>query len=164
VQEQLGRLMVGAAAGAWDTPAPARRQLDRETVALLAQVPMFAALSRRQLGRVAGIAAAKRYAAGTPLVRFGEPGDAFYVILAGEARVDVPDRQIALGAGDFFGEVALLDGKPRAATVTAVSEVLVLVIARAKFLGLLEDEPKVALAIMATLAGRLRETQETVSR
>jgi CRP/FNR family cyclic AMP-dependent transcriptional regulator len=163
VQEQLGRLMVGAAAGAWDTPATSPRQLDRETVALLAQVPMLAPLSRRHLSRVAGTATAVRFAADIPLVRLGEPADAFYVILAGNARVDVSGRQIALEAGDFFGEMALLDGQPRTATVTAVSDVLALVLRRKKFLALLEAEPRVALAIMATMARRLRTAEGAVS-
>jgi CRP/FNR family transcriptional regulator, cyclic AMP receptor protein len=158
VQEPLGRLMVEAAAGAWSTPATPPRQIDRETAALLAQVPLFAMLSRRHLARIGSLATAKRCAASSPLVRVGKPGDAFYVILSGTARVDLPGRQIALEAGDFFGEMALLDGKPRSATVTAVTEVLVLMIARAKFLRLLEDEPKVALAMMATLTRRLRDT------
>ena len=55
MQEQLGRLMVEAAAGAWDTPTTSPRQLDRDTVALLAQVPLFASLSRRHLGRIGSI-------------------------------------------------------------------------------------------------------------
>jgi CPA1 family monovalent cation:H+ antiporter len=155
--------MVGAAAGAWDTPARTPRKFDRETAELLAQVPMFAMLSRRHLGRIAGIAAAKRFAANSPMVRVGERSDGFYVILAGDARVDVPGRHIALEAGDFFGEMALLDGEPRAATVTAITEVLVLTIARAKFLRLLEAEPKVALAIMATLTRRLRAAHAAAS-
>ena len=155
--------MVEAAAGAWGTPATPPRQIDRETAALLSQVPLFATLSRRHLGRIGSIATAKRFPAQTPLVRVGKPGDAFYVILSGRARVDLPGRKIALEAGDFFGEMALLDGKPRAATVTAVSEVLVLMIARAKFLRLLEDEPKVTLAMMATLTRRLRDTQAAMN-
>lgn len=158
MQEQLGRLMVEAAAGAWSTPAPSSGQIDRETAALLAQVPLFAGLSRRHLGRVGSLATAKRRPANSPLVREGRPGDAFYVILSGSARVELPGRQVPLEAGDFFGEMALLDGKPRSATVTAVTEVLVLMISRTKFVGLLEAEPKVAIAMMATLTRRLRDT------
>ena len=156
MQEQLGRLMVEAAAGAWDTPTTSPRQLDRETVALLAQVPLFASLSHRHLGQIGSIATAKRYAANSQLVCVGTPGDAFYVILSGNARVDVPGRSITVEAGDFFGEMALLDGEPRSATVTAHTEVLALMIERAKFLKLLQAEPKVALAIMTTLTRRLR--------
>jgi CRP/FNR family cyclic AMP-dependent transcriptional regulator len=163
VQEPLARLMVEAAAGAWSTPATSPRQIDDATVELLGQVPLFATLSRRHVRRIASVADAKRYAASRPLVRAGKPADAFYVILAGNARVDLPGRDITLEAGDFFGEMALIDGEPRSATVTAVSEVLVLTIPRARFLKLLEAEPKVALGIMATLTRRLRAEQTAMS-
>ena len=119
----LTRLIVGSAATTLDTPSARPRGLGREAADLLAQIPLFASLSRRHLGRIASVAATKRYAAGSPLVRVGKPADAFYVILDGSARVDLPGRPVALEAGDFFGEMALLDGEPRSATVIAVSEV-----------------------------------------
>ena len=160
----LTRLIVGGAAATLDTPSARARGLGREATDLLGQVPIFASLSRRHLARIASVAATKRYAASSPLVRVGKPGDAFYVILDGSARVDVPGRPVTLEAGDFFGEMAILDGEPRSATVTAVSDVLVLMIPRAKFLKVLESEPKIALAIMATLTHRLRAVQAAVSR
>ena len=159
MQEQLGRLIVGSATGAYETGLSPARELDREAEFLLAQVPLFAALSKRHLARVASVATAKRIAAHTPLVRAGEPADAFYVILDGKARVDVPGRPIELEAGDFFGEMALIDGEPRSATVTALGEVLVLTVPRPKFLKLLEAEPTVTLALMEALTQRLREAQ-----
>jgi CRP/FNR family cyclic AMP-dependent transcriptional regulator len=160
----LTRLIVGGAAATLDTPSARPRGLGREAAELLAQVPIFAGLSRRHLGRIAGVAATKRFAAGSPLVRQGKPADAFYVILDGSARVDLPGRPVTLEAGDFFGEMAILDGEPRSATVTATSEALVLMIPRAKFLKVLEAEPKIALAIMSTLTHRLRAVQAAVSR
>jgi CRP-like cAMP-binding protein len=160
----LTRLVVGGTAPSLDTPSAHARGLGREAVDLLAQVPLFAALSRRHLGRIASAATSKRFAPGAPLVRVGKPADAFYVILDGTARVDVPGRPVTLEAGDFFGEMAVLDGEPRSATVTAVGEVLVLMIPRAKFLKVLESEPKITLAIMATLAQRLRAVQAAVGR
>jgi CRP/FNR family cyclic AMP-dependent transcriptional regulator len=161
--EQLGRVMVGAAVSSWDLKAGSSGKADRETAALLAQVPLFATLSKRHLGRVAGVATTKRYAAHTPLVREGNPADAFFVILDGEARVDVPGRAVPLSSGDFFGEMGLIDGEPRSATVSAVTDVLVLMIPRAKFLKLLESEPKVALGLLAALTRRLRAVQAAVS-
>jgi CRP-like cAMP-binding protein len=159
VQEQLARLMVDAATVAWTTPDVPHAQIERATVQLLAQVPIFATLSGRHLNRVAGVAAAKHYPAKSLLVCKGTPADGFYVILSGNAHVDIPGRRVTLEAGDFFGEMALVDGEPRAATVTATTDVLVLTIARSKILKLLEAEPKVALAIMATLTRRLRDAQ-----
>lgn len=158
MQEQLGRLMVSSPVGVWDAPASAR-VIERETTALLEQVPLFAGLSRRHLGRVASVAAPKHYLAGAALVRVGAPADAFYIILDGDARVDIPGGAVALAPGDFFGEMALIDGEPRAATVTAVTDMVVLVIPRSKFLALLVAEPKVALAMMTTLVRRLRAAQ-----
>jgi CRP-like cAMP-binding protein len=162
VQEPLARLMVDAAMVVWNTPDAPPRQIERATVQVLAQVPIFGTLSRRHLSRVAGIADAKRYPPNSLLVRVGTRADAFYIILSGNARVGVPGRPVALQAGDFFGEMALIDGEMRAATVTATTDVLVLMIARSKFLKLLEAEPKVALAIMATLSRRLRDAQSPV--
>jgi CRP-like cAMP-binding protein len=158
MQEQLGRLMVSSPIGVWDAPASAR-VIERETVALLEQVPLFAGLSRRHLGRVASVAAPKHYLAGATLVRVGAPADAFYIILDGAARVEIPVGTVALEPGDFFGEMALIDGEPRAATVTAATDMVVLVIPRPKLLALLMAEPKVALAMMTTLVQRLRAAQ-----
>jgi CRP-like cAMP-binding protein len=156
----LARLIVeGGSAAGFDTPSSPPRPLGREAAGMLAEIPLFAGLSRRHLGRVASLASTKRYSPSTPLVRVGKPADAFYVILDGQVRVEVPGRPVELGAGDFFGEMALLDGEPRSATVVAVGEVYALMISRAKFLKLLEAEPKIALAIMATLTGRLRGLQ-----
>ena len=158
MREQLGRLMVSSAVGVWDAPVSAR-QIERETTALLEQVPLFAGLSRRHLGRVASVAAPRHYLAGAELVRVGAPADAFYIILEGDARVDIPGGAVPLEPGDFFGEMALIDGEPRAATVTAVSDMVTLVIPRQKFLALLVAEPKVALSMMTTLVQRLRAAQ-----
>ncbi len=155
MQDQLGRLMVSSAIGVWDAPVSAR-QIEKEATALLEQVPLFAGLSRRHLGRVASVAAPKHYLAGEELVRIGAPPDAFYIILDGDASVEIPGGAIPLSAGDFFGEMALIDGEPRTATVSAVTDVVVLTIPRDKFLTLLVAEPKVTLAIMTTLVQRLR--------
>ena len=101
----------------------------------------------------------KRFASGAPLVRVGEAASVFYVIIDGEVRDEVPGRPVVLRTRNLFGEMALIDGEPRSATVVAVGEVYVLMLPRAKFLKALEAEPKIALAIMATLTGRLRALQ-----
>jgi CRP/FNR family cyclic AMP-dependent transcriptional regulator len=126
---------------------------------MLAEIPLFAGLSRRHLGHVAKIAFSKRFAPGGALVRAGEPADAFYIILDGQVRVETHGRDIELKSGDFFGEMALLDGEPRSATIVALTEVYAMIIPRAKFLKLLESEPKITLALMATLTRRLRGAQ-----
>ncbi len=121
--------------------------------------PLFASLSRRQLTKIAGLAASKRYAAGSALVKSGAPGESVFVVLDGQAVVRAGARRITLGAGDFFGEMSLLDGEPRSATVTARTDVLVMMIPRSKFLKLLEKEPRIAIAVMTTLSGRVRALQ-----
>jgi CRP-like cAMP-binding protein len=157
----LARLIVdGSARAAKDSPAAPARAIGRDAVPMLAEVPLFASLSRRHLGRIADVASTKRYAPGATIALVGKPADAFFVILDGSVRVGVPSgRKIELGAGDFFGEMALIDGEPRSATVTAAGDVFVLTIPRTKFLKLLHAEPKIMLAIMATLTRRLRDVQ-----
>jgi CRP-like cAMP-binding protein len=136
---------------------PAR--LGRDWVPVLKQVPLFEGMSSRHLRRIP--ARAKRYGPGETIVREGDPGNAFYVILDGEVRVDTPKGpSAALQAGDSFGEMALLDGAPRSADITAGSEVTVMVIGRAAFTKLLRSEPQMVAVLLRTLAARLRAAQE----
>src|SRR5207344_1429042 len=96
-----------------------RRALDRQGVALLTTVPLFAELPRRHLRRLAGLAEQVRFGAGRTVVQNGSRGTGFYVIVEGTAKVTVgySNRAFArLGPGDFFGELALLDGGPRTAS------------------------------------------------
>jgi len=126
---------------------------------VLSTVPLFTGLSQRHLRRVAGQATMKRYAPYTAIVRVDDPGDAFYVILDGSAAVRKPGkRSVKLRRGDFFGELALLDAAPRTATVEAESEVLTMRLGRTAFQKVLDSEPKVALAMLRTLAARMRES------
>jgi CRP-like cAMP-binding protein len=126
---------------------------------VLEEVPLFRHLPRRHLRRI--VARTKRFAPGSAIVRAGEPGNAFYVILDGRARVRPPSgKPVALSAGDSFGEMALLDGAPRSADVTAVTEVLALAISRAAFTKLLRREPEIAQVLLRTLAARLRAAEQ----
>jgi CRP-like cAMP-binding protein len=155
-QTGLGKLIAESGTGAASGHG---RTMGREAVGMLAEIPLFSSLSRRHLGRVASCASRKRYAPHTVLVHRGKPADAFYVILDGTAHVDVPGRKVELRMGDFFGEMALIDGEPRSASVIADSEVVAMIIPRTKFLKLLESEPKLTLSIMATLTRRIRDMQ-----
>jgi CRP-like cAMP-binding protein len=132
-------------------------------VRVIEAVPLFAGLSGRHLRRVAAFARSQRYPAGATVVRTGDPGDSFHVVLEGSARVDAPGRRAArLRAGDFFGEMSLLDGAPRSADVTATSDLVTMSIGRAAFAKLLREEPAVAHALLRTLAERLRAAERSV--
>jgi len=135
--------------------------MDREWAAVLQQVPLFASLSRRQLRRVAGCARTRRFEDGAAIVRAGQTGTTFYVLLEGEAVVATPrGRGVRLHAGDYFGEMALLDGAPRSADVRAAGDVVALEIGRTAFGRLLKQEPPIALALLRTLAERVRKLEE----
>jgi CRP-like cAMP-binding protein len=124
---------------------------------VLEDVPLFAGLSKRHLRKVAGLGYERRVAPQTAVVRKGDKGDAFFVILDGSASVRRPGkRTVRLGPGDFFGELALLDGAPRTATVEADTDMLLMWVARSAFGKLLRSEPQVAVHMLHTLAQRLR--------
>lgn len=107
----------------------------------------------------------KVFAAGEAIVHEGEPGDCMYVIQAGEVEVvkDLDGTEVRLGgmtAGDFFGEMALFQKTPRAATVRAVGEVRVLTIDKRTLLRRIQEDPLLAYNLVQTMADRIRELHE----
>jgi CRP-like cAMP-binding protein len=128
----------------------------------LAEVPLFEGLSKRHLRRIAKLARIRRFADGSAMVRAGDAGRTFYVLLDGSAKVNRPGRRsVRLGAGAFFGEMALIDESPRSADVVAAGEVLALTIDRPGFTKLLRAEPALSQALLRTLAARLRAAEAT---
>jgi CRP-like cAMP-binding protein len=126
----------------------------------LAAVPLFSELPRRHVRHLAKLAKIQRLPKFTAIVREGQRGDAFYLILEGSAVVRAAGKRPArLKAGDFFGELALLDGLPRSATVEAAEEVLVARIGRSDFMRMLEEDPKVSVVLLRTMASRLRSSE-----
>jgi CRP/FNR family cyclic AMP-dependent transcriptional regulator len=125
---------------------------------MLSNVRLFSALNRKELTLVGKSADQATVAAGQPVVTEGSPGHEFYLILDGSAVVRRNGRKVAtLGPGDYFGELALLDGGIRSASVTAESELKVLVIAQREFFSVLDGVPAVTVKILANMAHRLRE-------
>jgi CRP/FNR family transcriptional regulator, cyclic AMP receptor protein len=122
---------------------------------VLEGVPLIAHLSKRGLRKISAITDIRRVGAQTRIMKKGDRGDAFYVILDGSVWVDPPG--IRLGPGHTFGELALLDDGPRTATVTAEEETSLLRLSQAKFIKLLRDEPSISIAMLRQLAARLRE-------
>jgi CRP/FNR family transcriptional regulator, cyclic AMP receptor protein len=131
---------------------------------VLSDVPLFSGLSKRHLNRIAEVAKSRRYSRYSTIVRAGDPGHAFFVILDGTVLVKTPGKRAKrLAAGDSFGEMALLDDAPRSATVDADDEVLVMLLGRKAFNRILEKEPKISMALLRTLAKRLRAAQNSPS-
>lgn len=129
---------------------------------VLETVPLFSGLSGRHLKKVAAAGRIARFHDRTEIVRAGEPGDALFVVLDGGVLVrrrGGPD--VKVGLGGFFGEMALLDGGVRSATVLADGPVVCLVISRPRFVKVLRAEPSIAIEMLGELAGRLRTTQAT---
>lgn len=126
----------------------------------LKAVPLFAGLTPQQLRRVAEVGRVKLFRAGTAIVRLGEPGDTFYVILDGHALVvRETGRPLKLHTGDFFGELALIESAPRSADVIATHDVTALAIGHTAFKKLLRSEAAFTHAILKTVVGRLRNDQ-----
>jgi CRP/FNR family cyclic AMP-dependent transcriptional regulator len=124
----------------------------------LKRLPIFAACSDRALEAVARLSTTLDVAPGKVLATEGLPGQEFVVIRAGTVKVTRGDAELAeLGPGDYFGEISLMDGGPRTATVTALTPVTIEVVERRDFDSLLETVPGLAQRLMIGLATRLRE-------
>ena len=124
------------------------------------EVTIFEGCSRRQLKGVARIARVFEAPAGTVLARTGDPGDEFFLILDGTVRVDVSvGRPVLLGPGEFFGEMSLLDGDPRSATVVTDTPVRLLVVNRGNFSALRREVPELTQILLVTLSRRVRQAE-----
>jgi len=131
-----------------------------EALSALKGIPLFAGLTPQQLRRVAEAGRLKLFRAGAAMVHLGEPGDAFYVIMDGHALVvRESGRPLKLHAGDFFGELALIENAPRSADVIATDDVTALVIGHTAFKRLLRSEAAFTHAILRTVVARLRNDQ-----
>lgn len=124
----------------------------------LANVRMFSSLNRKELSLVAKAADVVTIKAGNVVVEEGSPGHEFFLILDGEASVKRGKRKIAtLGAGSYFGEMALLDRGPRSATIVADSDLRLVVLGQREFMGLLDQVPALSHKLLVAMATRLRE-------
>jgi len=142
---------------------PGAKQEDK--IERLKEVALFEACSQRQLRSVARIARVFDVAAGTLLTRAGEPGDEFFLIIDGTARAEVSaQKHVLLHPGEFFGEMSLLDGGPRSATVVADTPLRLLVISRRHFAGLLKDVPGLTETLLVTLSRRVRQAEDRAER
>ena len=129
---------------------------------VLRAVPLFAGMTDRSLTSIAELAREATYEPASIIVREGEPGESFVVIVNGGATVEQDGRTVnLLGPGDFLGEIALIDGRPRTATVTATEPIAALVIDRAGFQRLMDEHPVVRHDLVSALTQRLRQRAPT---
>jgi len=129
-----------------------------EITELLSRVPLFSGCSQREIAAISRAAKEVHRREGSVLARTGEPGVGFFLMVDGKANVLVNGRKRGtLGAGDFFGEISLLDGGPRSADVVAATDVDMLGLTAWVFRGVLEQYPSIAQKMLVTMAGRLRD-------
>ena len=128
-------------------------------IELIKRAPLFGNCSKQELADVATIADELDLPEGRALIRQGERGREFFVLLEGEAAVTRNGESMAtMRAGDFFGEIALVSDAPRTATVTSTTPVRVLVVTDRAFRSLLERSPQIQLKVLRALAERLAPT------
>lgn len=126
----------------------------------LASVPLLAGLNSRVRRRLAETGKRRTYDAGDDIVRQGSTGTALYIVLSGEARVERDGERLgSVKAGDFFGELALIEEHPRSATVVADSDTECLLFPAWEFTALLEEHPEIAVPIMRALIQRLHRRE-----
>ena len=127
---------------------------------LLGEIPLFAGCSKSDLRRIASLADELDVAEGQVMTRQGEPGTECFVIVEGRARATMRGRRSTpMGPGAIIGEISLVDQGPRSATVTAETDMIVLVLTSRGFWTLLRDVPTVSRPIMRGLAERLRDAE-----
>ena len=125
----------------------------------LSRIPIFSECSRRELKAISKLVTPVEVKAGKVLTKEGDPGREFMIIVSGTAKVSRDGRSIAtLGPGDFFGELAVLAGVPRTATVTAETDMVVEALNRQEFSSLLDESPAIAKKILLAAVKRLYET------
>jgi CRP-like cAMP-binding protein len=127
----------------------------------LTAVPVFSGCTKKELAAIAQVVREIHHDAGDVLATQGEPGAGLFILDEGEADVSIGDRKVNhLGPGDFFGEMALLDGGPRTATVTATTDTTLFALTSWVFRGLLTEHPSMATKMLETMASRLRTATE----
>ena len=129
-------------------------------LAALERAPLFAGLDREHLEDVLRVGQRVSFDTGQAIVERGDRGDAMYIMVDGAAEVDVGGRYHRLERGDFFGEMAVLAGKPREATVKAVEPLEALRIPGDEFQAFLNTNPQIATGMLKSLVERLREVQD----
>lgn len=134
----------------------------------LRRIQIFSKLSDKELEKFLGILSEKTYKDGEIIFHKDDPGSSLFVLKSGLVKISINDKKgneyilKIMYPFDFFGEMALLDGQSRSATVTSLEISTALIIKREHFISLIEKHPQIALSIMAVLSRRLRKTDEKI--
>ena len=129
---------------------------------VLRGVPLFSGMTDRALDAIGDLAGDATFDVDDDLVRQGEPGDSFLILRSGSAQVLKDGEPIRrLGPGDFLGEISLIDGGPRTATVRATEPISAVVIGRDDFATLLDRHPSVRLELLMALTARIRQSERS---
>ena len=135
----------------------------KDILAMLGQVSLFEGLSKKELEAIHSSAKITEFPPGKTVVEEGATGVGFHLILEGEAAVTVGGRKrAALLAGDYFGEMSLLDGGPRSATCRTVTDVTTLSLTPWAFVSLVERSPSIAKKLLVELSKRLRSLERSL--
>ena len=135
-------------------------------VATLRSVPLFSSLDSKATAELGEYLTIHDYPKSATIFRNGDPGDAMYLIDVGKVRISITDADGAvvtlaeLGPGDFFGEMAMLDGQGRSANATAIDDARLAKLTRDDFLSFMRSDPRVTLELLTALTHRLRRTDE----
>ncbi len=136
----------------------------KQLMNVLGAVPLFEGLSKRQLKKVADLAEVAVFMAGAKLVEQGVVGDSFYIVLTGQAKVVANGRTVNhLLPGDHFGEISLLDGEPRSASVVSETQMTLVVITQKQFFAMLAKDPEVSICILEGLARAVRRMDRSLA-
>jgi CRP/FNR family cyclic AMP-dependent transcriptional regulator len=138
-------------------------------VDLLERVPLLAALTDSDRQALARSASRRRYRRGDIIFQKDDPGHSLFIVARGSVRIYVPSTQGAdltlavLGPGHFFGDLSLLDGRPRSASAAALGDTNVVILERSDFVAVIRTRPAAVMSVLAVVVRRLRDTDEMAS-
>jgi CRP-like cAMP-binding protein len=144
--------------------ALSRRKGRSQVVAMLQDIPLFSGCTKNELNQLAKIVKEVEFPAGQTICKEGARGIGMHIVVEGDTKVQIGGRtRRKLGPGAFFGEIALLDGGPRSATVIADTAVRTLSVPQWEFKSMLEEHPTLALRMLEETCRRLRNTDASLS-
>jgi CRP/FNR family transcriptional regulator, cyclic AMP receptor protein len=156
--ELLAMMHLRALPQRWDQPTAG------DWANMLAGFPLFTGVSKRRLRSLSRNATLAEFAPGETIIFAGDPDDVLYIILAGHAKTMSKGERRVLRVGEYFGEVALIDGLPRSATVVAMSHVQVMKLPSRSVLKLARRHPAITLTLLENLTTRLRRLEAAGAR